>query len=257
MSSSWSDSPARAVAEFDRALLYMLMLALLATLPRTTETARIVMFGIAGGMTFVCMGGLATRVLPDVFPIAPNVLDQRLSYPITYWNGVGLLAALAIVFATHLTCSAREHVAARVTAAAVPAPAGRDALLHLLAGQHRRDGRRRRRLRRPRAAARIPARAHRGACRPRSIAVVWSYNAELLARPDPTTAGAVDQGHEVFIVLVLCALAAGAVRYALIRLGLDERLLRIDVPKRTRNVIVATTAGSSCSRPARRGSRST
>ena len=103
VSSAWSDAPARAVAEFDRALLYMLMLALLATLPRTTETARIVMFGIAGGMTFVCIGGLATRVLPDVFPIAPNVLDQRLSYPITYWNGLGLLAAISIVFATHLT----------------------------------------------------------------------------------------------------------------------------------------------------------
>ena len=69
-------------------------------------------------MAFLCLGGLLSRVLPDVFPIAPNVLDQRLSYPITYWNGVGLLAALAIVFATHLTCSAREHPAARVVGAA-------------------------------------------------------------------------------------------------------------------------------------------
>src|ERR671920_100848 len=57
VSTAWSDAPARAVAEFDRALLYMLTLALLATLP--------------------------------------------------------------IVFATHLACSAREHIAARVTAAAV------------------------------------------------------------------------------------------------------------------------------------------
>ena len=47
---------------------------------------------------------------------------------------------------------------------------------------------------------------------PTAIAVIWAYNAELLARPDPTTAGAVDQGQEVFFVLLLCSLAAaGAV----------------------------------------------
>ena len=243
VSSSWSDSPARAVAEFDRALLYMLMLALLATLPRTTETARIVMFGIAGGMTFVCMSGLATRVLPDAFPIAPNVLDQRLSYPITYWNGVGLLAALSIVFATHLACSAREHVAARVTAAAfLPLLAAtlyftfsRASIVVMVVGVVGYVV-----LARPRGF--VPALV--AVVPPTIIAVVWAYNADLLARPDPTTAAAVDQGHEVFIVLVLCALAAGAVRYALIHMGLDERLLKIDVPKRTRNVIVATTAGA-------------
>ena len=96
-----------------------MLFALVATLPRTTQTARTVLIGIAAGATFVCVGGLLTRVLPDVFPIAPNVLDQRLSYPITYWNGVGLLAALAIVFATHFTCSTREHPAARIVGAAV------------------------------------------------------------------------------------------------------------------------------------------
>ncbi len=242
VSSSWSDSPARAVAEFDRALLYMLMLALLATLPRTTETARTVMFGIAGGMTLLCMSGLATRVLPDVFPIAPNVLDQRLSYPVTYWNGVGLVAALAIVFATHLTSSAREHVAARVTAAAfLPLLAAtlyftfsRASIVVMVVGVVGYVV-----LARPRGL--VPALI--AVVPPTIIAVVWAYNADLLARPDPTTAAAVDQGHEVFIVLVLCALAAGAVRYALIHMGLDERLLKIDVPKRTRNVFVATTAG--------------
>ena len=242
ISSAWSDAPARAVGEFDRVLLYMLALALLATLPRTTETARIVMFGIAGAMTFVCMSGLATRVLPDVFPIAPNVLDQRLSYPITYWNGVGLLAAISIVFATHLACSAREHVAVRVAGAAfLPLLAStlyftfsRASIVVMAIGVVGYIV-----LARPRGLlsaliAVVP---------PTTIAVAWSYNADLLARPDPTTSGAIDQGQEVFVVLLLCALAAGAVRYALVHTGLDDRLLRIDVPKRTRNVVVATTAG--------------
>ena len=242
VSSSWSDSPARAVAEFDRALLYMLMLALLATLPRTTETARTVLFGIAGGATFVCLSGLLTRVLPDVFPIAPNVLDQRLSYPITYWNGMGLLAALAIVFATHLTCSTREHVAARVAgAAALPLLAAtlfftfsRASIVVMVVGVILYVALARPRGFVPALIAVLPTTA---------IAVVWAYNADLLAQSDPTTAGAVDQGQEVFIVLVLCSLAAGVARFVLVHMGLDERIARIDVPRRTRNVVAATSAG--------------
>src|SRR5688572_1601188 len=232
VSSSWSDSPARAVAEFDRALLYLLTFSLLATLPRTPATARLVLFGIAAGATFVCLGGLVTRVLPDVFPIAPNVLDQRLSYPITYWNGVGLTAALAIVFATHLACSVREHVAARVAGAALlPLLAAtlfftfsRASIVVMVLGVIGYIV-----LARPRGF--VPALI--AVLPPTAIAVIWSYEAELLARPDPTTAGAVDQGEEVAVVLVLCALAAGAARFALIQMGLDTRLKLIDVPRRT------------------------
>ena len=242
VSTAWSDAPARAVAEFDRALLYMLMLALLATLPRTTETARIVLIGIAGGATFVCLGGLASRVLPGVFEIAPNVLDQRLSYPITYWNGVGLIAALAIVFATHLTSSAREHIAARVTAAAVlPLLAAtlyftfsRASIAVMVVGVVGYVV-----LARPRGF--VPALI--AVLPPTAVAVIWSYEAELLARPDPTTDAAVDQGAEVFIVLVLSSLAAAAARYTLIRVGLDRRLVLIDVPKRTRNVVAVSATG--------------
>ena len=242
VSSVWSDAPARAVAEFDRALLYLLMLALIATLPRTIETARTVLIGIAAGATFVCLGGLLSRVLPETFEIAPNVLDQRLSYPITYWNGLGLLAALAIVFATHLTCSPREHPAARVAgAAALPALAATlfftfsrasiavaivGVLAYLLTARPRGFL--------PAALSALPATA---------IAVVWSYNADLLAQPDPTTAAAADQGREVFLVLVLCTLAAAALRFAFIRLAVDDRLAAIDVPKRVRNSVAVAAAG--------------
>ena len=238
ISSSWSDAPARAVGEFDRALLYLLMFALVATLPRTTQTARMVLMGIAAGATFVCIGGLLTRVLPDVFPIAPNVLDQRLSYPITYWNGLGLLAALAIVFCTHFTCSTREHPAARVTAATVlPLLAStlfftfsRASIVVMVVGVVLYVVLARPRGFLPALIAVLPATA---------IAVVLSYDAELLARPNPTTDAAADQGHEVFVVLVLCALAAGLTRYVLIRVGLDRRIAVIDVPKPMRNRIVA------------------
>ena len=242
VSSEWSDAPARAVAEFDRALLYMMMLALLATLPRTTETARLVVIGIAGGAAFVCLGGLVTRVLPDIFPIAPNVLEQRLSYPITYWNGLGLIAAVAIVLATHFTCSAREHVAARIVAAALlPLLAAtlfftfsRASIAVMVVGVVAYVV-----LARPRAF--VPALI--AVLPPTAVGVIWSYEAELLARRDPTTEAAVDQGYEVFIVLTLCALAAGAARFALVHIGIDERLAAIDVPRRTRNVVAVSAVG--------------
>ena len=243
VSSSWSDSPARAVAEFDRALLYLLMFSLVATLPRTPATARLMLFGIAGAATFVCLGGLVTRVLPDVFPIAPNVLDQRLSYPITYWNGLGLLAAIAIVFATHLTCSAREHPIARVAGAtALPLLAAtlyftfsRASIVVMVIGVVGYVVLARPRAFIPSLIAVVPTTA---------IAVIFAYNADLLARSDPTTPGAVDQGQEVFVVLLLCALVTGAARYALIRIGLDQRLKEIDVPKTTRNRITVVGAAA-------------
>jgi hypothetical protein len=241
VSSSWSDSPARAVAEFDRALLYLLMFALLATLPRTPATARLVLYGIAGAATFLCIAGFLTRVLPDVFPIAPNVLDQRLSYPITYWNGLGLLTAIAIVFATHFTCSAREHPAARIAGATViPMLAAtifftfsRASIVVMVIGVLGYVVLARPRGFLPALVAVLPTTA---------IAVIWSYEADLLARPDPTTPAAVDQGQEVFLIVLLCALVAGAARYALIRFGADERLAAIDVPRATRNRITVIGA---------------
>ncbi|HYH59623.1 MAG TPA: O-antigen ligase family protein [Thermoleophilaceae bacterium] len=243
ISTSWSDAPARAVVEFDRVLLYTLTLALLGTLPRTAATARTVLAGIATAAAFVCVAGLLTRILPDALPIEPNVLAQRLSYPITYWNGLGLLAALAIVFATHFAASAKEHTAARVAASALlPLLAAtllftfsRASIVMAAVGVVAYVLIARPRALPPALLAVLPTAA---------ISVVWAYNADLLAKPNPTTAGAVDQGQEVFVVLLVCAAAAGAIRYALIRLAVDERLEALEVAPRTRRVAAFATAGA-------------
>ncbi len=50
---------------------------------------------------------------------APGVSNERLSYPVTYWNTLGLLAALGIVLAFHLSCSLSERRVVRVLAAGV------------------------------------------------------------------------------------------------------------------------------------------
>ncbi len=46
-------------------------------------------------MLIVCVVALATRLRPDLFPIPANLSPDRLAYPLTYWNALGLFAASA------------------------------------------------------------------------------------------------------------------------------------------------------------------
>lgn len=241
VSSAWSDAPGRAVLEFNRALLYLLAFTLVATLPRTTGAARLLLGGLVAAATIVCVAGLLTRVLPAVFSVDMPVLPQRLSYPVTYWNGLGLLAALGLVGATHFACSVREHVAVRVAAsAALPLLA---ATLYFTFS------------RASIAVAIVAVLGYMLVARPRGlgtgllaalpptlVAIKLSYDADLLAARDPTTAAAVEQGRELALALAACVAAAAVARLLLVRLGADRRLERIEVPPRTRRLAVGALA---------------
>jgi O-antigen ligase len=217
----WSDAPGRAILEFDRVLVYLLALLLFGSMPRQTARLRLAFQGLAAGIVIVCAIALVTRVLPDVWPVDPNYANNRLSYPLTYWNTLGLLASIGVILCFHLSSSRSEARAVRVLgAAAVPMLAttlyftfSRGAiaagiiglLLYVVMG-------------RPRALvgsvlATVPATA---------IAVAVAYDADLLATPNPTTAAAVSQGKTVALVVSLCIVGAGLARFLL--LALDQRL---------------------------------
>ena len=221
-SSTWSDAPARALIEADRVLLYVLALVLFGTLAMTRRRLRVMVWGLGAGALVVCTSSLITRTLPKVWEVAPNVANERLAYPITYWNALGLLAALGIVLAVHLACSEREPRAARVVgAAAMPIFA---ATLYLtvsrasiglcllgIAGYLA--------LARPRCAltglaASLP---------PAVVAVVVAYGADELVTEHPATARGVDQGGELALVVGLCVLAGAVARLLLLRL--DARIV--------------------------------
>jgi hypothetical protein len=119
LSSSWSGSSARALIEFNRVLLYVLAVLLFGSLPRSTERVRWMVWALVAAIAAVCLAGFLTRVMPDVFKIAPAAQRERLGYPIGYWNALGLLAALGSVLAAHLTCSSKEPAVVRVLGAAV------------------------------------------------------------------------------------------------------------------------------------------
>jgi O-Antigen ligase len=237
ISSRWSHAPARALFEYDRALLYGLVVLAFAACGRSAERIRWLLLGVAGGALVVCLAGLVTRLAPDLWSVTPNLHNERLSYPVGYWNALGLLAAVGTIACGHLAASERELPAVRVAGAAalpvltvalvltfsrsgIAVAAGGIGLYLLLA--------------RPRGApgallAAGPAVA---------VAVSWALGAELLAQPDPTTPAAVAQGHELALVLAGCVPAAALLRMATLRFD-DELADAMEEPGRRRSARVA------------------
>jgi O-antigen ligase len=239
VSGLWSDAPGRAVLEFDRALLYLLALLLFGSIPRSSVQLRWMLRGLALGIVVVSLVGLVTRILPDLWPVDANYANNRLSYPLTYWNSLGLLASIGLIICLHLTSSRSEAPAARVFgAAAMPVLAttlyftfSRGAIAAVIVGLLAYVA-----LGRPRALlsgllASAPATA---------IAVVTAYDADLLATPNPTTAAAVSQGHDVALALALCILGAALARALL--LALDPRLALPELPKQAKRRLLLASA---------------
>ncbi len=73
-------------------------------------------------MAGVCLAGLVSRTLPDVWPTSAEFGASRLDYPLTYWNAEGMLAAASLVLLFHLCADTDEPVAVRVIAAGLVPP---------------------------------------------------------------------------------------------------------------------------------------
>ena len=117
-SATWSGGSARALIEFDRALLYVLVLVFFGCHRRRQGQARLGDRGLAAAAVAICAAGWMTRVAADVWPIALDVRPERLSFPLTYWNALGLLAALGLVACAYLSSSRREARLTGILAAA-------------------------------------------------------------------------------------------------------------------------------------------
>jgi O-antigen ligase len=237
----WSGAPARALLEFDRVLLYLLVFLLFGLRVRSHTEMRWLVRAVGLGMVVVCLAAFASRTLPDLLPTAPNLEDARLSYPLTYWNALGLVAALAIVLSLHLSSSRREPAAVRVLgAAALPllcstllltfsrggiVVAGLGLLAYAL-------------LARPR----LLATALVAAVPPSAIALSATFGAERLAAPDFRLPAAAAQGAELAALVGLCVLGAAVLR-ALLLLA-DRPISALRFAPRTRRALLAATAAA-------------
>jgi O-antigen ligase len=228
---AWSDAPARAIIEYNRTLLYVLVLVGFASVPRTPERLRWLVYGMTAAAVVVCLAGLVSRLAPDVWPVERNILNERLSFPLTYWNALALVAAVGCILGVHLASSVRERMGVRLAgsfvvplmAAALLLTFSRAGIAVALGGIIAYLA-----VARPRGAvgaslALIPAVGY---------AVAASLDADLLARPDPTTRAAIEQGHELALVLAACALGAATLRLA--TLPLDGIVSRWLAPARRR-----------------------
>jgi O-antigen ligase len=243
VSGSWSTSgTARPLLETGRSLLYLLALVLVGSVPRTSARMRWMLRGLAASAVLVCAIGLVTRLLPHTWPIAPNVGQERLSYPLTYWNALGLVAAIAVILCLHLTTTRRERAAAQILgAAAIPLAAvtlyftfSRGGIAACAIGSAAYLV-----LARPRALvggllAAVPASA---------IAVARAYGSHALSSTQPASAAAVIEGRHVALVLAACIVGAGMLRA--VTLPLDARIGRLALPARARvPVMRAAWAGA-------------
>ncbi|MGI8412421.1 MAG: O-antigen ligase family protein [Solirubrobacteraceae bacterium] len=211
----WSHAPSRAIIEFDHVLLYLLALLLALSLGSRRALLSGLIRGVSAGGVIICIAGLVTRTLPTTFPIALNVDSDRLSYPLTYWNALGLLAAVCLILCVGLSSSRREPRLVRViSATALPLLAvtlfftfSRGAIAAGIVGLIAMLG-----LGRSRILLGVLA-----AIGPTVVAVIVAYRAGALAKADPTGPTAVSQGHHVALVVGACCAIALLLRVLLLR----------------------------------------
>jgi O-antigen ligase len=111
----WSITPDSSWAYFNRGLIYLafvvLGLLLGAAMPRAVPV-------VAAALTILIAGviawALAGKVVPDLFPDGARI--ARLREPIGYWNGLALLAAMALPLGLWVAVS-RQHTRLLRTAA--------------------------------------------------------------------------------------------------------------------------------------------
>ncbi len=235
LSGSWSGNHGRALLEFDRTLLYLLVLIAFGSIEQPRLALRFIPFGFAFAAVVLCGAGLATKALPDAWPFSQPEPSSRLGFPVTYSNGLGILAALGIIVCLHIASWEEERSIIRmIGAAAIPLLAAtlvltfsRGAILAGVLGVavYCVFGRPRGLL--TGLVASAPAVA---------LVSVAAYDAELLATRGPTTAASTAQGHGLARTVGLAMLGA-AVLFGLL-LRLERRWANVRLPKPPRSALV-------------------
>ena len=144
LSTGWAVSDEKAFLEFTRVLTYLGVLAVVAVAVRARHAAA-VSDGLALGIVGVVGVALASRFWwGDIGPGAPPSffpVQTRLHYPVNYWNGLAILAGMALPLLLRAAVAQRPPIL-RALALAPGARDRRDDLPHLVA-RWRGRGRRR------------------------------------------------------------------------------------------------------------------
>ena len=123
-STSWAANPERAFAEFNRVSLYYAIL-LLSVLVVTARRASRFADGLLLGIVAIAVVASASRFFPHLFDahrlaIAIPGAETRLSFPVGYWNGLGMFVSLGFPLCLRCGLEARTAVVRGAAVAALP-----------------------------------------------------------------------------------------------------------------------------------------
>ena len=228
----WTSTQTQTALEVERTLVYLLAALAVAAVARSFSY-RGILWGAWAGSTLACLYALATRLFPERLGVTDPVAGYRLSDPIGYWNGLGLLTAVAIVLAAGLATYGRHWWARPLAAASVPLllptlyfTFSRGAWLALVAALLAAFALSERRL--------VLASSLLLQALPAAAAIWLAYRAKPLRETTASLAAATHTGHTLAWRLLL--LAAGA---AALRLAYDAAARRVHLPARVRRGFAA------------------
>jgi O-Antigen ligase len=123
LSISWAPLRDAAQQDAQRTAIYLAaVLAGVATF-RARTAARAVEPAVAFGALVLIGEGLSERIFPGVFQLSSDAIaGGRLNQPLTYWNAMGIAAAIGFVLAVRMVGDASRARRLRVAAAAIGPP---------------------------------------------------------------------------------------------------------------------------------------
>jgi hypothetical protein len=123
ISMSWASDRGLAFGQFDQVSLYVAVLAIAILVARLVPASAIVS-GVALGISGIGMVALVSRFFPSTFGVEPSTIlptiNSRLSFPLGYWNGLGIEVALAYPLLLTIMASRRSRVAKALAAFPLP-----------------------------------------------------------------------------------------------------------------------------------------
>jgi O-antigen ligase len=117
-STLWSSNVGQTVLEVQRALVYVAAVAA-ALLILRGSSYKALLIGAWGAAALVCGYALLTRLFPERLGFYDPIAGYRLSEPLGYWNGLGILAAIGSVLALGLAAHAKSLVVRGIAAASL------------------------------------------------------------------------------------------------------------------------------------------
>jgi O-antigen ligase len=225
ISAAWSDATSRALVEFDRAILYLLVLLLFGSLRSPRQVVRNLPVAVLVAAVAVCGAGVFVRTLPGHWPFALPDISNRMDYPVSYENALGVLAAIGLVLSLHVAAWEGRSAPTRILGAcslpllgaalvltvsrggALAAALG--VLVYLITGWSKG------------LLAGLLATVPAGV-----VAVTAAYGADLLTSDDPRSAQALAQGQDLALILGGTIAGAGLALALLLLLERRSRALR-------------------------------